>query len=213
MPTRLKHRPVRIVLPPGAPVAAALVIHSWWGLTASFTDYAEQLASNGVAVGLSDLFDGRTAATPAGARALRQAPRAEPIYRGLQRDITGLLDAARLSQVAVIGFSMGAHWAVWLSQQAGNPIQRVVLYYGARGGDFAGSRADYLAHFADNDAWVSATARHGMERALARAGRPYRAYDYAGTGHWFAESAAGGSYDGSAASSACHRSLAFLGAA
>jgi carboxymethylenebutenolidase len=103
---------------------------------------------------------------------------------------------------------MGAHWAVWLSQQPGNPIRKVVLYYGARGGNFAASRASYLAHFAEADPWVSATARRGMEKALGDAGRRYRAFDYPGTGHWFAESDSPETFDAAAARCAFTRTLA-----
>ncbi len=211
MSARLKPRPVRIVPSRDrAAKAAALVLCSWWGLTASFTDYADRLAAAGITAGLSDLMEGQTPRTEAAARALRKAPRAEPMYRSLQRDLRDLREAAGTESVAVIGFSMGAHWAVWLSQQPNNPIRHVVLYYGARGGDFSNSRASYLAHFAGDDPWVSASARRSMERALARAARPCTSCDYPGTGHWFAEPAQRGSFDAVAAERAFARTLDFL---
>lgn len=174
--------------PPGRTHGAVLVIPSWWGRTSSFTGYAAWLAAEGFAAGASDIHEGRTARTEPEARALKAARRREPVYKGLLRDIETLCEATGAERIGVVGFSMGAHWAVWLSQQKGNRVAAAVLYYGARGGDFSASRASYLAHFAEADHWVSPTARAGMERALARAGRPYRALDYPGTGHWFAES-------------------------
>ena len=105
---RLSPRAARLILPQhSAPRAAALVIHSWWGLTASFTRFATALAEQGVAVGLADLFDGHVATTEAAARALRRAPRAEPIYRGLQRDL-GTLKKRR---VFPMSRSSGFRWA------------------------------------------------------------------------------------------------------
>ncbi len=189
---------------------AALVIHSWWGLTSSFLDIARALNAQGVSVMLADLFDGRTATTPQQARALRAAPRREPIYRGLLRDLETLQHSTGAREVAVIGFSMGAHWASWLAQQRGLPVTAAVLYYGLRAGDFTGSRARFLSHFAQADPWVSAAARKRMARALTAAGRPYVSYDYPGTGHWFAESARTDAFDAQAARIALSRTVAFL---
>jgi carboxymethylenebutenolidase len=164
-----------------------LVVHSWWGLTGSFQHYAQGLAAGGCQVGLVDLFGGATAATQAEAKALRKAPRRVPMYRQLLAALDSLIEETGRKRLSVVGFSMGGHWAVWLSQQADLPIDAVILYYAARGGDFSRSQARYLAHFAATDPWVSASARKGMERALSRSGRPYESHDYPGTGHWFAE--------------------------
>ena len=82
---------------------------------------------------------------------------------------------------------MGGHWAIWLSQRPELPIGATVLYYAARAGSFAASPSSFLAHFAEDDPWVSRSARRRMEAAIAKADRPYQAYDYPGTGHWFAE--------------------------
>ena len=52
---------MEIVCKVGSPAGRVLVIHSWWGLTQSFRDYAARLSGEGYAVGLSDLFNGQTA--------------------------------------------------------------------------------------------------------------------------------------------------------
>lgn len=197
--------------PARRPRGAVLIVHSWWGRTTSFTTFADRLAEAGFAAGASDLFGGRTARTETEARALRASPRREPIYKGLLRDIDALRKAAGVDRIGVVGFSMGAHWAVWLSQQKGNAVASAVLYYGARGGNFSASRAAYLAHFAENDPWVSRSARAGMERALRGARRPFRAVDYPGTGHWFAESDRTRDYVPEAAERAFAATVAHLG--
>jgi carboxymethylenebutenolidase len=125
-------------------------------------------------------------------------------------DIDTLCGETGAARIGVVGFSMGAHWAVWLSQQRENRVAAVVLYYGARGGDFSGSRAAYLAHFAETDPWVSASSRKGMERAIERAGRPYRAIDHPGTSHWFAETDRRDAYVPKAAERAFAESAAHL---
>lgn len=186
-PAVLTPRPLEVVRAGGGARHGVLVIHSWWGLTDSFRTYAGALAKEGFVVGLADLFDGRTASDIAEAKALRAMRRSEPMYRTLMRDLEGLREEAGTERVGLVGFSMGGHWAVWLSQRPELPVAATVLYYAARAGDFGASRASYLAHFAAEDGWVSAAARKRMEKEIARAGRPYRAHVYPGAGHWFAE--------------------------
>ncbi|MDJ0896314.1 MAG: dienelactone hydrolase family protein [Alphaproteobacteria bacterium] len=168
---------------------AVLVIHSWWGLTPAFHAFGEALAREGFIVGLADLFEGKTASDPAEAKRLRRAPRRTPLYKTLIGNIGELqsADGVAGADIGVVGFSMGGHWAVWLSQRPELPIGATVLYYAARAGDFTASQSSYLAHYAEEDPWVSRTARRRMEAAIAKAGRPYQGFDYPGTGHWFAE--------------------------
>jgi len=191
---------------------AVLVIHSWWGLTPSFTDYAAALRDAGFVALAADLFDGETAETEAEARALRARRRRQPAYRMLLADIAALQahPATTGDEVGVVGFSMGGHWAVWLAQQATAPVRAAVLYYAVRAGDFGASQTSFMAHFAADDPRVSPAGRQRMERALAKAGRPYRAFDYPGTGHWFAEADRADAYDADAALSAFDRTAAFL---
>ena len=192
------------------PAGSVLVIHSWWGLTPSFREYGGLLADAGFAVGLSDLFDGRTAADEAGAKKLRRMPRRVPMYRTLMADLQELSARIRSRHRAIVGFSMGGHWAVWLSQRPELRIDRTVLYYAARAGDFSSSRSAYLAHFADNDEWVNPAARRRMATAIRAAGRTYKEHEYPGTRHWFAESARVTEYDRMAAEIALGRTLEFL---
>jgi carboxymethylenebutenolidase len=192
----------------GRPV---LIIHSWWGLTSSFTEIADELSGRGFLAGCVDLYQGAVATTEAEAQRLRQLKRSEPVYRVLQRCLRRLASDERAvsSAPAVLGFSMGAHWAVWLAQHPDPPISAAVLFYGARGGDFSLATAPVLAHFANVDQFVSRSARRSMERAIARRGLGYTAFDYPGTGHWFAE-ADHPAFDRTAAELAIDRSVAFI---
>ncbi|MCZ7535696.1 MAG: dienelactone hydrolase family protein [Acidimicrobiia bacterium] len=186
-----------------------LVVHSWWGLTGSFTSFADQLAARGLLVGCIDLYDGAIATTEREARALR-ATRREPAYKQLRR----CLDELRArdeegSTPSVVGFSMGGHWAVWLAQHPDPPVAAIVLYYAARGGDFSRATAPVLAHFASDDDFVSRAARRSMERAVAARGLEYVAHDYPATEHWFAESDAR-QFSAGAAQLAFDRTASFL---
>ncbi|MGB5559927.1 MAG: dienelactone hydrolase family protein [Paracoccaceae bacterium] len=200
------------ITPSGAPKGAVLVIHSWWGLTESFRKHGSILSDAGYLVGLADLFDGRTAETEAEARALRARHRRTPMYKTLGADISSLRVAVRSNKarIGVVGFSMGGHWAVWLSQRPEYNVAGTVLYYAARAGDFSNCRSGIMAHFADHDPWVNASARRNMERAIRKSGCEYRAYDYPETQHWFAESARPAEFDERAAHLALDRDLGHL---
>ncbi len=201
-----------IVCHSNRPVGRVLVIHSWWGLTSSFRDYATRLAEQGYAVGLSDLFDGRTASDVMAAKQLRRAPRRVPMYKTLIADVGALSSHGdRGSQpVAVIGFSMGGHWAIWLSQRPELPVRSTVIYYSARSGSFLSSHSSFLAHFAETDPWVSKASRRNMAAAIAKAGRPYQDFDYPGAQHWFAELGRTLEYNEASATAAMLRTIAHL---
>jgi carboxymethylenebutenolidase len=201
-----------ILLPRERGAAGVLVIHSWWGRTQPFVEFGAALAREGFAVAVPDLFDGRTASTEAEARALRKAPRRAPMYRRLEADLAALRDAIGFDRprIGVVGFSMGGHWAVWLSQRPKYDVSATVLYYAARGGDFSACRSSFLAHFADDDPWVSPSARRTMAAAIRKSGCAYRAFDYPGTGHWFAESDRPAAFRAGPASSAFERTARHL---
>jgi carboxymethylenebutenolidase len=188
-----------------------LIINSWWGLTSSFIRLADHFADCGLLAGCVDIYGGATATTEAQARRLRHQKRSEPIYRTLQRCLQILAsdDQSAEFSPAVVGFSMGSHWAVWLAQHPNPQVSAAVLFYGARGGDFSGATASVIAHFADVDEFVSAAARRRMERAIASRGLSYTSYDYPGTKHWFAEPAHP-SFDAGAAELAIDRTVGFL---
>ena len=133
------------------------------------------------------------------------------MYKTLIRNINELResDDAR-GDLGIVGFSMGGHWAVWLSQRSDLPIGATVLYYASRAGSFRRSHSSFLAHYAQTDPWVSAAARRKMESEIEKAGRPYTAFDYPGTGHWFAESDRPGEYAPDAAALALERTLIHL---
>lgn len=190
---------------------AVLVLHSWWGMTRSFVEYADRVAAAGLVAGCVDLYGGAIAATAHEAKALRSAPRRESMSRNMIRACDALLADQGYSSrsVALVGFSMGGHWAVWLAQRPDVPVAGVVVHYATRAVTKSTGPRPVLAHFAEEDPFVTAGGRRTMERSFARYGWPYRGLDYPGTGHWFAESAEG-AYDQGSADLAFGRSVEFL---
>lgn len=201
-----------LALPPAGQGTGVLVIHAWWGLNAFFKGACDRLAQAGFVALAPDLFEGQLAVTPADAERLRAQPRREPTYRTLMRALEQLMahPAVRGELMGVVGFSMGGHWALWLSQQPGLPVGAVVTFYGARSGDYSSSQAAFLGHFAEHDEWVSEAARKKLARSLAAAGRPAEFCVYPATSHWFCESDRLEVYAAPAAELAWERTVAFL---
>jgi carboxymethylenebutenolidase len=111
---------------------------------------------------------------------------------------------------AVIGFSLGAYFALDISVAAPEHIRSVVVFYGTRLGDYGSSKADYLGHFAETDEFEPQAEVDSLEESLSRAGRLVPFYRYRGTGHWFFEPDRSQAYNPAAASLAWDRTLAFL---
>ena len=189
-----------------------LVLHAWWGLNGFFKSFCRRLASEGFVAFAPDLYHGKIASTVPEAEGLRSRLKQNEAsadidvalsYLGRQNGVTG-------RGVGVIGFSLGAYYALRLSADQGKNVRAVVIFYGTRGGDYAGSAAAYLGHFAETDAWVAPSGVKKLARALRAARRPATFYTYEGAGHWFFEDDRVDAYKEAAALLAWERTVAFL---
>lgn len=203
-----------LTLPATGSGSAVLVLHAWWGLNDTIKALCTRLADAGFMAFAPDLYHGKVADTIAEAEAL-----ASPIFDNLDRTRADLAAATaflhgRAGQpdggLAAIGFSLGAFFALDLSVTAPEHIRSVVAFYGTRPGDYSGSKAAYLGHFAETDEFEPHSEVDALEEALKQAGRPVTFYRYSGTGHWFFEPDRPQAYDHAAASLAWERTLAFL---
>lgn len=191
-----------------------LVLHAWWGLNETMKAYCRQLAESGFTAFAPDLYHGKVAGDIPTAETLGQALDANHLQA--RAEIAG---AARFLDersggagrgLAVIGFSLGAYYALDLAAAEPERIRSVVLYYGTGDEDWSSSRAAYLGHFAEHDVYEPSSNVDELEQSLRRAGRPVTFYRYPGTGHWFCEPDRTDAYDPAAASLAWERTLAFL---
>ena len=191
-----------------------LVLHAWWGLNDTTRTLCRRLAEAGFVAFAPDLYQGEVADTIAEAERLRDAL----VARHEQARAEILSAAAFLSDhtgqterpIAVIGFSLGAYFALDLSVADPRRVSAVVVFYGTGITDFGDATASYLGHFAERDQFESPAEVDGLEEALERAGRPATFYRYPGTGHWFFEPDRTDAYDEEAAALAWQRTLAFL---
>ena len=189
-----------------------LVLHAWWGLNDTMRAVCTRLAEAGFIAFAPDLYHGKVAATIADAEILVKALDSNQATADVA-DATRFLNE-RAGQadrgLAVIGFSLGASYALDLAAADPEHIRAVVLFYGTGGGDFSTSRAAYLGHFAEDDPYEPQPNVDELEEALRSAGRPVTFYRYPGAGHWFFEPDRIDAYNQAAASLAWDRTLASL---
>lgn len=203
-----------LAIPPTGKGNAVLVLHAWWGLNDTMRAFCNRLAESGFIAFAPDLYHGKVADNIADAETL-----SDTLFGNRNQAKADIAEAtAFLNQrgdqvdrgLAVIGFSLGAYYALDLSVTAPEHIRSVVIFYGTRPGDYSSSKATYLGHFAETDEFEPQSDVDNLEKSLRRAGRPVTIYRYDDTGHWFVEPDRLQAYNQAAARLAWDRTLAFL---
>ena len=203
-----------LAIPSTGKGGGVLVLHAWWGLNDTMRAVCTQLAESGFVAFAPDLYHGKVADNIADAETLGKALDTNHLQAKADiADATTYL-RERVGQadrgLAVIGFSLGAYYALDLAAADPEHIRSVVIFYGTGGGDYSNSRAAYLGHFAEKDEFEPQSNVDNLEASLRRAGRPVTFYRYSGTGHWFFEPDRSQAYNQAAASLAWERTLTFL---
>ncbi len=189
--------------------AGVVVFHAWWGLNDDVIAFADRLAAAGFVVVAPDC----SAARWRRRSRKRSGCRARPTRR---RSTTVALAAIDLlaedlgpnAKLAALGFSFGAHWAIWSPAQRDRVVASVV-YYGTTGDTLTDSQAPVLGHFAETDPYESDEWVAEFAATMRTAGRDVEIHRYPGTGHWFAEPSKP-AYRPAAADLAFERTVAFL---
>lgn len=202
-----------LALPSAGKGDIILVLHAWWGLNDSIKIFCNRLAEEGFVAFAPDLYHGKVT---------DQIAEAEKLVKDLNKNAdqaeAELLAVANFlkeksgenGKIAVIGFSLGANYALHLSTLVPEIIQSVVVFYGTGPSDFSNSKADYLGHFAKVDEFEPQESVDGLEDALKSAGRSVTFYHYPETGHWFFEPDRLDAYNSAAANLAWERTIDFL---
>jgi carboxymethylenebutenolidase len=207
-----------LALPPAGHGSPVLVLHAWWGLNDTIRAVCNRLAEAGFVAFAPDLYHGKVVDTIQGAEALSGALDPQAARADLAEALAFLAEQESQANpaggedknIALLGFSMGASFALLLSDMNPRHVGAVVIFYGTRPGDYNRSRAVYLGHFAENDEFEPQTEVDALEDALRQAGRLVTFYQYPGTGHWFFEPDRTDAFDAEAAELAWDRTLAFL---
>jgi len=201
-----------LAIPEGGDVPGVLVIHAWWGLTDFFKGVCDRLADAGFVALAPDLYNGKTSSTTNEAKRLRSKLTRTKVTKVLSRSVDHLLSllAETGDRVGVVGFSLGAYWALWLAESKPNEIAAVVPFYGSRSGNYRGTQAAFLGHFAENDEWAPLDSVRKLEERLRTAKKEVTFYVYPRTKHWFFEENQPEAYDKAAAKLAWERTVEFL---
>ncbi|MBX3084519.1 MAG: dienelactone hydrolase family protein [Anaerolineae bacterium] len=200
---------------PAKPLGGVLVLHAWWGLTPFFKTFSDRLAEIGFVVIAPDLYHGKVAGSIEEAQKLRSMLKTERVEKDVRealRDLNAHFENIGISapHLGVVGFSMGAHRALWLADQPGNNISATVLFYGTRGGDYLSTHSAFLGHFAESDPYVSKAGIEKLQKQLQNAGHEALFYQYSGTSHWFFEEDRPDAFNFEAATLAWERTVEFL---
>lgn len=198
-------------LPANSNAPGVIVLHAWWGLNDFFKSVCDRLASEGFAVFAPDLNEGRVATTVEEAEQVMSeldSERKQAIAIAAPDFLRGRPEV-RKEPFSLIGFSMGAAWALELASERPEDIGKVALFYGVGGPDFARIRAEILGHFSDADEWEPMDGIRAMEADMRSAGLKPNFHIYPQMPHWFFEEDRP-EFDPQAAETAWKRTLEFL---
>ncbi len=205
-----------LAVPAAGEGPGVVVIQEWWGLVDHIEDVADRFAAEGFVALAPDLYDGATAAEPDEAGKLMMAMELDRAARDMGGAVDYLLghDAVTGDGVGVVGFCMGGGLALWLATRH-QGVAAAVPFYGALpwegvDPDFTQTRADFLGHYAEDDAWATMASAREIEKTLRSMGREATFHVYPGTGHAFFNDQRPEAYDEAAATLAWQRTLAFL---
>lgn len=203
-----------LAMPPAGKGPGVLVLHAWWGLNKVIKDVCDRLAALGYVTYAPDLYHGQLATTIEEAEQLSSQLNmdVQQAKANTQEAVNKLLQYVEnpATGIGVVGFSLGAYYALQLSGDDPEHVRAVVLFYGAGDGDFDRARAVYMGHFAENDPYEPAESVNWLEGALKSAGRAAIFHRYGGVGHWFFEPDRVEAYNEAAAELAWGRTVDFL---
>jgi len=200
-----------LAVPSKSDAPAVMVLHAWWGLNSFFKSLCDRLASEGFVAFAPDLYDGKIAKTVPEAEQFMSESSSER----KQAIATTAIDFLRSrpevikEAISLIGFSMGAAWALDLASGFPEDFSKVVLFYGIGDTDFSKIKAEIMGHFSDSDEWEPLDGIQAMEAGMRAAGLNPIFHIYPNKSHWFFETDRP-EYDPEAAKLGWTRMLEFL---
>lgn len=201
-----------LAVPPNEKGPGILVLHPWWGLNNTIKGVCNRLANEGYIACAPDLYHGQIAVTIEEAEKLSSKLDEDQAWEDIAEALNVLEKQPGIEgqKIGVIGFSLGAYFALELSANDPERVTAVVLFYGTGPADFSQAQAAYQGHFAAVDEYEPEENVEWLENALQTSGRAVTFYRYEGVGHWFFEPDRLDAYSQSAAQLAWERTLSFL---
>lgn len=188
-----------------------LLLHAWWGLKPFFKQTADRLAQQGFVVLAPDLREGRIAKTVEEAQQMLDQSDSQLTGDKVMaaKDYLLNLPTTKGQKISVIGFSMGAAWAMIAAAYDPAHVAAVALFYGAAEVDFSKLQASVLGHFSNVDEWEPYDGIQSIEQKMKEAGISVKFHTYPGLAHWFVEEDRP-EFNREAASLAWDRTIQFL---
>jgi len=178
-----------LAVPDEVPAPGVLVLHAWWGLTPSIKQLCDRLAAEGFVALAPDLLGGLPATTVEDAERRLAEADADQLAHLTRSSLHHLrqLPVTAAAPVGVLGLSMGASMALWLSARVPEGVAATVVFYGGQDIDFAPAQCAYLGHFAEDDPYVDDDGLALLEAELHLLDKETTFHRYPGTQHWFFE--------------------------
>lgn len=162
-----------LALPDADVAPAVLLVHEWWGLNDQIKSVAAELANLGYVALAVDLYKGKVADTPEGARALMQAVDPQQATQTLAAWVEWLKQHERANgKVATIGWCFGGGWSLNASIAA--PVDATIIYYGSvekPASELEALKGPVLGHFASQDQWINEEMVNSFKENMAKAGK------------------------------------------
>lgn len=194
---------------PSGPGPGALLLPSWWGLTASARRRADRLSEAGFTVLAPDLnFGVRPETEEEAERHLGKAD-ANRLASLVLSSADVLAERAAEDGIHVLGFGMGGSLGLWLSVRRSDLVSKAVSFYGSQAIDFAGASARYLIHLAEADRFISDDEAAFMEATMGLESLAVEVVRHPGTSHGFADEESG-AYDAAASEAAWEAAVEFI---
>lgn len=185
-----------------------LLLHAWWGLKPFFKQTCDRIAAQGFTVLAPDLRDGQIATTIDEAKALMEKSDGDLVGATVFA-AKDYLQTLTKGQIGLIGFSMGAAWALIVASAVPDQVGALVMFYGNEGVDYGKITAKVMGHYCVEDEWEPTEFVDNTFAEFAKAGVDATRHTYPGTAHWFVEEDRP-EYDSAAAQLAWDRTFTFL---
>lgn len=185
-----------------------LLLHAWWGLKPFFKQTCDRIAAQGFTVLAPDLRDGQIATTIDEAKALMEKSDGDLVGATVFA-AKDYLQTLTKGQIGLIGFSMGAAWALIVASAVPDQVGALVMFYGNEGVDYGKITAKVMGHYCVEDEWEPTEFVDNTFAEFAKAGVDATRHTYPGTAHWFVEEDRP-EYDSAAAQLAWSRTFTFL---
>jgi len=191
-----------------------IVIHEWWGLNDNIEMMTRRLAGEGFEALAVDLYGGKSADTPEGARELmsQSMQHRQANIDNLRQAYQYLVENRKVPRVGSIGWCFGGGWSLQTALALPDKLDATVIYYGQLVTDpqeLKPLQMPILAFFGGQDPSISQETINRFRTVLDSLGKSVDVKVYDDANHAFANPS-GTRYNEMAATDSWQRTISFL---